>query len=423
VRGGRGSGKTWTGAHTLAEWILSDPDPGEWGVIAPTFEDGWATCIEGPSGLLAALGTTAQEIKQNDSELVRHWHRSWGELRLRSGHLVRVASADDGGLRIQGKNLKGAWADEVGLWDRWETAWNESLSYAVRMGVARIVATGTPKATRKARALIKQFLNDDSVRKTRLRTQDNEANLASTFLAEVVGRAKGTRLERQELEGDLIEDVDGALWTADLIDAGRVDASQVPDLTRIVVAIDPAVTSGQGSDETGIVVVGECGSHGYVLADYSMVGTPNQVMSRAVRAYEDHNADCIVAEVNNGGDYIGSLLRTVDTNVPYKTVRASRGKAVRAEPVAALYEQHRVHHVGPLAELEEQLCTWTPDTAKSPDRLDALVWAVTSLRGLSAGSWSDTYGVKKCGHCGAPFMSDLHPDRCPYCKRQHEGER
>src|SRR6185369_9837083 len=107
VRGGRGSGKTWTGAHTIAEWILSDPEPGEWGVVAPTFEDGWATCIEGPSGLLAAFDTTAQKVKQGESALVRHWHRSWGELRLRSGHLVRVASADDGGLRIQGKNLKG----------------------------------------------------------------------------------------------------------------------------------------------------------------------------------------------------------------------------------------------------------------------------------------------------------------------------
>jgi phage terminase large subunit-like protein len=417
VRGGRGSGKTYCGAHTLGEWILSDPTPGEWGIVAPTFEDGWATCVEGPSGILAAFGTTALQVKMGASELVRYWHRSWGEIRMRNGHLIRVASADDGGLRIQGKNLRGAWADEVGLWDKWETAWTESLGYAVRMGRAQIVATGTPKATRAARFLVKQLLNDPAVIKTRLRTVDNAENLSSAFLADVVGRAKGTRLERQELEGDLIEDVDGALWTVDLIDAARVRHDEVPVMSRVVVAVDPAVTSSATSDETGIVVVGEAGGHGYVLGDYSLVASPQVAMERVVRAYRDFEADCVVAEVNNGGDYIGALLHTVDPNVPYHVVRATRGKAVRAEPAAALYEQRRVHHVGALPELEEQQCTWDPVSGDSPDRVDALVWGIADLRSLSAGSWAETYGVVRCPHCDQPFMGELHKDRCPHCRR------
>jgi phage terminase large subunit-like protein len=422
-RGGRGSGKTWVGAHILAEWILADADPGEWGIVAPTYEDGWATCVEGPSGILAALGTTALDVKLGRSPLVRYWNRSASELRFTSGHLIRVASADSGGLRIQGKNLKGAWADEVGLWENWETAWSESLGYAVRMGNARIVATGTPKATRKARVLIKQLLEDPQVVKRRLRTIDNAANLAKAFLDDVVGRAKGTRLERQELEGELIEDVEGALWTVELIDAGRVTHAEVPPLTRIVVAVDPAVTSNDKSDETGIIIVGEYQGHGYVLADYSIKGTPNACMKRAVQAYRDFNADRIIAEVNNGGDYIGSLLRTVDPNVPYQVVTASRGKQIRAEPCAALYEQTRIHHVGPLTDLEDQMISWIPDkSGESPDRVDALVWATAALRSLSVGSWSDAYGVSKCTHCDEPYMVALHPEKCPHCKQLHEQE-
>jgi len=401
--------------------ILADPAPGEWGIVAPTFEDGWATCVEGPSGILAALGTTAQQVKMGASPLVKHWHRSWGELRMHSGHLIRVASADDGGLRIQGKNLKAAWADELGLWENWETAWTESLGYAVRMGKAQIIATGTPKATRKARALIKQLIEDPTVVKRRLRTIDNAANLAPAFLADVIGRAKGTRLERQELEGELIEDVEGALWTIEVIENGRIKPDELPELSRIVVAVDPAVTANTASDETGIVVIGECKGHGYVLADYSMKGTPNACMERVVRAFHDHQADRVVAEVNNGGDYIGSLLRTVDPNVPYETVRASRGKWLRAEPAAALYEQTRVHHLGVFPTLEDQLTGWVPDSADSPDRLDALVYGIAALRSLSAGSWADAYGITTCPACDKPFVSEVNPDKCPHCKTAREA--
>ena len=137
LQGGRGGGKSWTGAHTLAEWIMTDPEPGEWGIVAPTYQDAWSACVEGESGLLAALGTNIPEVKDGKSKVVEHWHRSFAEMRMRNGHLVRVASAQDGGLRIQGKNLHGAWCDEVGLWDKWETTWDESLKFAVREGRRR----------------------------------------------------------------------------------------------------------------------------------------------------------------------------------------------------------------------------------------------------------------------------------------------
>ena len=414
LAGGRGSGKSWTGAHTLAEWMLSDPEPGEWGIVAPIYPDAWSVCVEGPSGLLAALGTTAEEVRRGKSKLVEHWHRSYAELKMRSGHIVRVASAEDGGLRIQGKNLKGAWCDEVGLWDAWETTWDESLKYAVRKGESRIVATGTPKKSRKARKLIKRLLNDPAVKKSRLRTSDNAANLSEAFLDEVVGAARGTRLEQQELEGVLLDDVEGALWTADIIDNWRVPAAPA-DLLRVVVAVDPAVSNEEDSDETGIVVVGEAeGGHGFVLADYSMRGTPDACMRKAVWAYHHHQADKVIGEANNGGDYIGSLLRTVDPDVPYEKVIASRGKRVRAEPVSALYEQGRVHHVGVHTMLEEQMVSWVPsDPGDSPDRVDALVWGCAALRGLSSGSWLQAYGVRKCADCGRAF-----PERegeCPSC--------
>src|SRR6185437_11340321 len=193
---------------------------------------------------------------------------------------------------------------------------------------------------------------DGTVHITRGSTWENSANLSPAAIAELKRRYGGTRLGRQELDGELLEDAPGALWRRADIDAARIRHDEVPDLIRVVVGVDPAVTSGEDSDETGIVVAGESdGGHGYVLADYSMRGTPDEVMKKAAWAYHFHQADRVVAEANNGGDYLGTVLQHVDPNVPYGVVRASRGKAIRAEPVSALAEQMRLHHVGCFPEL------------------------------------------------------------------------
>jgi phage terminase large subunit-like protein len=224
---------------------------------------------------------------------------------------------------------------------------------------------------------------------TRGSTYDNLPNLAPGFIDRVLKKYEGTRLGRQELHAELLEDVPGALWTRKLIEASRVSA--VPcELCRIVVAVDPAVSNGEEANETGIIIAGlGVDGHGYVLKDLSGRFSPDGWARLAVRGYHDHRADRIVGEVNNGGDLIENVLRTVDPRVSYRSVHASRGKYVRAEPIAALYEQGRIHHVGQFAELEDQLCSFVPNEFKgSPDRLDAAVWALTEGGGVRPG-WDD----------------------------------
>jgi phage terminase large subunit-like protein len=204
-------------------------------------------------------------------------------------------------------------------------------------------------------------------------------------LHSIIRKYEGTRLGRQELMAELLDDRPGALWTLKAIDADRV--THCPPLTRIVIAVDPAVTSGEDSAEWGIVAAGQGPSpagvdwppHYYVLDDLSEKLTPNDAAKRIVWAYQQHKADRVIAEVNNGGDLVEAILRTVNLNFAYAAVHASRGKLTRAEPVAALYEQHRVHHVGAFGQLEDQLCDYVPFLSKSPDRMDALVWAITAL--------------------------------------------
>jgi predicted phage terminase large subunit-like protein len=395
LRGGRGGGKTWTGANTLAEWMQLHP--GDYGIVAPTYGDARDTCMEGPSGLLAALGTTRSEVDRGASRLVDVWNRSLGEMRMRNGSKVYIDGADDGALRVQGKNFRGLWADEVGLWRAWRRAWDESIKFAVRIGPARIVATGTPK---RGHGLVRALMADETVAQSIVRTLDNAANLDPSFLDEVKRRYEGTTLGRQELEGELLEDVPGALWRRELIVYGptplilRHDEA-VPDMGRVVVAIDPAVTSGEDSDETGIVVagLGAPDRRGYVMDDGSGRFTPVEWARRAVQLYRDHGADRIVAEANNGGDLVEAVIRQVDPHVPVTLVRASRGKRTRAEPVSALYEQGKVAHVRPFPELEDQMCSYTGEPGEaSPDRLDALAWAMTELFSLGA---DDTWGSGK----------------------------
>jgi len=231
--------------------------------------------------------------------------------------------------------------------------------------------------------LIRDLVRDPICVVTRGTSYENRGNLAPAFFDQIIRKYEGTRLGRQELEAELLEDTPGALWSHGSIEAGRLRS--VPEMTRVVVAIDPAVTSGEEADETGIVVAGkDQNGHGYVLADISGRYPPTEWARLAIAAYRTHRADRIVAEVNNGGDMVGATLRMVDRNVAFTAVRASRGKIVRAEPVAALYQQGRVHHIGTFPQLEDQMVNFTSDIDRaaagySPDRVDALVWAFSEL--------------------------------------------
>jgi phage terminase large subunit-like protein len=292
-------------------------------------------------------------------------------VRLSNGSKIYGYSADRPD-RLRGANLSGAWLDEIASMVHADDLWGESLMPALRIGDnPQVVVTTTPRPIKILRELLAR--DDGSVRVIRGSTWDNAKNLSRTALENLRIRYENTRLGRQELEGELLTDIEGALWSRDQLDDSRVDRlDQAPEMVRIVVGVDPAVTSGEKADSTGIVVVGrDREGHLYVLEDATMKGSPHACMTRAVTAYHRWHADRIVGEVNNGGDYIEHVLRTVDANVAYKSVRATRGKTIRAEPIAALWEQGRAHLVGVMANLEDQMCSFTQDSTESPDNLDA----------------------------------------------------
>jgi phage terminase large subunit-like protein len=285
--------------------------------------------------------------------------------------LLLSADEPDG---FRGHQSDAVLADELAAW-RYPDAWDQLLM-GLRLGSCpQACITTTPRPTPIIRALLK----DSATVVTRGSTFDNKANLAAGFLGAIARKYEGTRLGRQELLGEVLDDTPGALWTYQQLDSLRIK-TPVPML-RIVVSIDPSVTSNENSDETGIVVVGiGLDGYGYVLRDASGIYTPGEQASVAVAMVREFQADAIVVEVNNGGDFIENTIRTVDRNVRVVKVRATRGKLVRAEPVAALYEQRRVFHVGSFPQLEDQMCQWSPaNGGKSPDRMDALVWGFTEL--------------------------------------------
>lgn len=392
VQGGRGSGKTRSGSEALAEIIKTTiisgdgDEDGDWGICAPTFGDARDICVEGPSGLRHPLAG------YTDGPWRKAWNRSQGQLRLANGASLFADGADDGAPRVQGKNLRGLWADEVGMWKRWEKAWDESIAFAVRLDPAVIVATGTPKA---GHGLVKRLIGGDpdkgipaADRVTKMRMADNIANLSRVQVERLTARYGGTNLGRQELEGELLEEVEGALWTLTLIDKHR--RHEAGPLARVIVGVDPQGSAENGT--TGIVAAGitrgdcPCGSgnypHAYVLDDASVSASPNGWARAAVTSFDLVRGDRIVGERNFGGDMVESTIRTVWAEAPIYMVNASRGKMQRAEPIAALYEQGRVHHVGTFGDLESEMVTWTQLESWSPNRLDALVWAITEL-GLS----------------------------------------
>ncbi len=316
--------------------------------------------IEGESGLLAVFPP---------------WNRpkyepSKRRVTFRNGAIATAFTADEPD-RLRGPNHDLAWADELAAW-RYPDAW-DMLLLGLRIGVdPRVVVTTTPRPIESIKALVAR----PDCHVTRGSTYDNAPNLSGAFLREILELYEGTTIGRQELHAEILDDVEGALWTRDLLDLHRV--TDYPELTRIVVAIDPAASSGARSAETGIVAAGVRNRDAFVLDDCSMRGSPIDWARAAIALFHRTKADRIVAEANQGGEMITQTLRTVDPSVPVRLVHASRGKQTRAEPVAALYEQGRVHHVGFFPTLEDQLCSWVPGM-DSPDRLDALVWALTEL--------------------------------------------
>ena len=368
ILSGRGWGKSRTGAEWLAWQAIHHPKT-RYAVVAPTFADGRDTCVEGDSGLLKVLREYGALREPNG------WNRSIGELVLANGSRIKLFSGDVPD-RLRGQQFHGAWIDELAAF-QYPDAYDQ-LQFGLRLGAhPQTIITTTPRPKPLVKNLTQR--TDGSVHITRGSTFENAKNLAPAALAELQARYAGTRLGRQELEGEILDDIEGALFHQTNIDQYRV-ANAPHGLQRVVVAIDPAVTNTTESDETGIIVAGKNQTgEAFIIADYTTKASPMQWAQRAVDAYREHRADAIVVEVNNGGDMLPTLIHQIDASVHVKQVRATRGKALRAEPVAAWYEQGRVHHVETLEQLESQMTTWTPDDPKSPDRLDALVWALTDL--------------------------------------------
>lgn len=363
---GRGSGKTRAGAEWVHEQIAAGCR--RIALVGATAADVRDVMVEGESGILA----TARPGARPDYEPSRR-RVTWP-----GGAIATTYSAEEP-ERLRGPQHDGAWADELGAW-KYEAAW-DMLLLGLRLGAEpRALVTTTPRPTK----LVRSLLSDANTITTRGSTYDNRDNLAPSYFASIITRYEGTRMGRQELMGELVDDVPGALWTLSLLDGLRVQAA--PDLARVIVAVDPAVTSGAESDETGIVVVGiGADGHGYVLADRSCRMSPDGWARRAAQAYHEYEADRLIVEDNQGGEMVAFLLGTVDATVPIKRIRASRGKRLRAEPVAALYEQGRVHHVGVYPDLEDQMASFTGDGGEHDDRVDAMVHALTEVMLDTAG--------------------------------------
>lgn len=369
ILAGRGWGKTRTGAQDIALFALRNPNS-ICAVVAPTFGDLRRVCFGGPSGLLTIIPEDCYKTNYGTNG----YASSLSEIRLHNGSKI-VGYAAVNPERLRGPQFHRAWCDEVASWQYPEAF--DQLMFGLRLGDnPQAVITTTPKPI----PLIKQLVARDDVFVTRGSTFENEKNLAESALEMMRERYEGTTLGRQELYAEIVDDVEGALWNPKLIDEARLPREQEKELQSIIVAIDPAVTSNVNSDETGIIVVGkDINNQYYVLEDASGRMTPDQWARKSINLFYDWDADKIVAETNNGGDLVERLLRNFDVNIPYRSVQATRGKLVRAEPIASLYEQKRVHHMGVFPELESQMCTYTGQLRPSPDRLDALVWGLTEL--------------------------------------------
>jgi phage terminase large subunit-like protein len=361
---GRGAGKTRAGI----EWVrsLKDTVP-RIAMVAPTAADYRDVLVEGESGVLATSPNWDRPLLEPSKRRL-----TWG-----NAAIATMFSSEEPD-RLRGPQHGAALCDEFAAWQNAQEAW-DMLMLGLRIGKRpRAMITTTPRPIKVLKDLVARSGQD--VVLTRGRTVDNRANLSGTFLAQIVSRYEGARLGRQELDGDILDDVPGALWSRDLIEACRIPKGTEPVMRRIVVAIDPAVSVSETSDATGIIVAGlGDDGHGYILEDLSGKYSPTQWATKAIAAYKRYEADRIVAEANQGGAMVETTLRAVDQDVPISLVHASRGKITRAEPISALFEQRRAHCVGAFPELEDELCSFEPGSTSSPDRLDAMVWGLSDL--------------------------------------------
>ena len=366
IMSGRGWGKTRTGA----EWIRERVQAGyrRIGLIAKTPADARDIMIEGESGILASIPKDQRPTYETTKR----------RLTWKNGAVALAFSSHEPD-HLRGVQFDTVWVDELATYEYARETW-ETMRFALRLSDdPRCLVTTTPKPM----AIIKEIIKEEGTVLTTGSSYDNQANLTPQFFDQILSRYENTRIGRQEIHAELLDEAEGSLWKRDWIENTRV--GECPNLLRIVVAIDPAVTKNKESDETGIVVAGiDDKNELYILDDSSGRYTPQQWGGEAIALYKRWMADRIVAETNNGGMMVESVLRQIDESIPYKSVHATKGKRVRAEPVSALYEQGRVHHVGRHNDLEDQLCNWDPMSNDSPDRLDALVWACTELIGVGS---------------------------------------
>jgi phage terminase large subunit-like protein len=372
ILGGRGAGKTRAGAEWVKGLALGRPQftarpIGRIALIGETAADVRDVMIEGVSGLLAVHGKGERP----------RWESSRRRLVWETGAVAQAFSAEDP-ESLRGPQFHSAWCDELAKWRYARESW-DMLQFGLRLGDwPRQLVTTTPRPT----PLLKELIAHPATALTRALTRENAANLAPSFLESVIAQYAGTRLGRQELDGEMIESRQDALWTRDMLEAARVKAA--PPLARIVVAVDPPATSGKRADNCGIVAAGADGAGlVHVLDDATLASArPAQWARAAIALYHRLDADALVAEVNQGGEMVRAVLQEADASVPVAMVRATRGKYLRAAPVAQLYEQGRVRHVGAFPALEDEMCDFGLDglsSGRSPDRLDALVWAITAL--------------------------------------------
>lgn len=375
---GRGFGKTRVGSETVILWAYQGYSP--IALVGQTKADVRDTMVElGESSIL----------KVAPPWFYPEYEPSKRRLTFPNGSVCIFYSGDEPD-QLRGPQHQKAWVDELAKFKKAQETW-DNLEFGLRLGNnPQVVCTTTPRPIR----LIKDIVADKRTIITKGNTLENSSNLNPRFVDRMVEKYSGTRLGRQELNGDILDDNPNALWKMKWIDEARV--TKAPDLDRIAVGVDPAVTSNPKSADTGIIVAGlkkhgepdkKTGRpvpHYYILGDYTIHGTPHQWATAAVSAFRLHKADNIIGEVNNGGDLVKTNVQSVDPNIPFKDVHASRGKAVRAEPVSSLYEQGRVHHVGYLPELEEEQTDWVPEESDfSPNRIDAEVWAIWHLINVS----------------------------------------